>query len=371
MKAVVLVGGEGTRLRPLTLTTPKPLLPIANQPYLERQLAWLAHHGVDEVVLSMGYLPDAFHAHFARDGRRPDGFGDVVVRYAVEDEPLGTAGAIRFAAEDMKERFVVCNGDVLTDLDLGAMVQFHDERGAEATISLTQVDDPSAFGVVPTRRDGGVIAFVEKPPRGKAPSNWINAGTYVLEPEFLDRVPARLNVSIERETFPRLLVEPGRLFGYAAEDYWLDIGTPDQYLQAHDDALAGHLGFPPAPDAREVTPGVWVQGDVEIDEGARVVAPVLLGAGTRVGSGARAVASVLGAGTIVERDAAIEGAVLHEHARVASRSEVRRSIIGARAVIEPDAIVQAGTIVGAEVTIASGSRLAGDRVPADVTSSAR
>ena len=154
MKAVVLVGGEGTRLRPLTLTTPKPLLPIANQPHLERQLGWLAEHGVDEVVLSMGYLPDAFHAHFARDGAGHDVFGGVTIRYAVEDEPLGTAGAIRFAADGIDERFVVCNGDVLTDLDLGAMVAFHDERGAEATISLTQVEDPSAFGVVPTRADG-------------------------------------------------------------------------------------------------------------------------------------------------------------------------------------------------------------------------
>ena len=150
MKAVVLVGGEGTRLRPLTYTTPKPLLPIANEAHLERQLAWLAFHGVDEVVLSMGYLPDAFHEHFGHDQLGRDVFEGVTLRYAIEGEPLGTAGAIRFAAEGIHERFIVCNGDILTGLDLGAMVRFHDERGAEATISLTQVTDPSAFTPVMT-----------------------------------------------------------------------------------------------------------------------------------------------------------------------------------------------------------------------------
>jgi NDP-sugar pyrophosphorylase family protein len=363
MKAVVLVGGEGTRLRPLTLTTPKPLLPIANQPFLERQLEWLAAHGVDEVVLSMGYLPDAFHAHFARDGESADGFGDIAIRYAVEDEPLGTAGAIRFAAEGIKERFVVCNGDVLTHLDLGAMVKFHDERGAEATISLTQVDDPSAFGVVPTRDDGQVIAFVEKPPRDKAPSNWINAGTYVLEPEFLDRVPPRLNVSIERETFPRVLTQPGRLYGYAADGYWLDIGTPDKYMQAHDDALAGRIGTPPAPGARERAPGVWVQGDVEIDDSAEVLAPTLLGAGVHVEKGARVHASVLAAGVVVAGGAVTEHAVVHERAHIGAGVEVRDSMVGAGAVIEPDAAIEAETIVGAAATVARGARLAGERVP--------
>ena len=208
MKAVVLVGGEGSRLRPLTYTTPKPLLPIVNQPFLERQLVWLSDHGVDEVVLSMGYLPDAFHAHF-RDESGNDSFRGMRLHYAVENEPLGTAGAIRFAAAGIDERFVVCNGDVLTGLDLSAMVEFHDERKAEVTIALTQVEDPSAFGVVPTAADGGVIAFVEKPAPGSAPSDWINAGTYVLEPSFLERIPPRLNVSVERETFPRLLEHPG------------------------------------------------------------------------------------------------------------------------------------------------------------------
>ena len=184
MKAVVLVGGAGTRLRPLTFTTPKPLLPIVNVAFLERQLQWLGSFGVDEAVLSLGYLPEAFTEHFS-DER----FGDIKLRFVVEREPLGTAGGIRFAAEGINERVLVCNGDVLTDLDLDAFVAFHEARGAEATISLAQVDDPSAFGVVPTRDDGEVIAFVEKPRREQAPTNWINAGTYVLEPSVLASIP--------------------------------------------------------------------------------------------------------------------------------------------------------------------------------------
>jgi NDP-sugar pyrophosphorylase family protein len=365
VKAVVLVGGEGTRLRPLTLTTPKPLLSIANQPHIERQIAWLASHGVDEVILSMGYLPDAFHQHFAHDRAGHDVFGDVVLRYAIEDEPLGTAGAIRFAAADVDDRIIVCNGDVLTSLDLDAMVQFHDRQGAEVTISLTQVDDPSAFGVVPTQSDGGVIAFVEKPAPGKAPSNWINAGTYVLEPSFLRRIPPRLNVSVERETFPRMLAEPGLLYGYQSDAYWLDIGTPEKYLEAHGDALAGKLSVPPAPRAREVEPGVWIQGDATIEPGAQVERPVLIGEGARVEAGARVRASVLGAGAVVEAGVELGRAVLHAGARVSHGGRVHDSVVGADAVLKPDVSLTAETIVGAGATVASGRRISGGRVSAE------
>jgi NDP-sugar pyrophosphorylase family protein len=365
VKAVVLVGGEGTRLRPLTFTTPKPLLPIANEPHLERQLMWLAAHGVDEVVLSMGYLPDAFHGHFSHDREGQDVFGDVVLRYAVEEEPLGTAGAIRFAAEHIGERFVVCNGDVLTDLDLGAMVRFHDDRDAQATISLTQVEDPSAFGVVPTTADGGVIAFVEKPPPGKAPSNWINAGTYIVEPQFLDRIPPRLNVSVERETFPRMLAEPRLLFGYQSDAYWLDIGTPEKYLQAQRDVLAGRVGLPPARGAKEGDPGIWIQGDGRIDAGADVQGPVLVGDGALVEAGARVRRSVLGAGSVVERDAVVDGAVLHAGARVSHGSTVHASVVGVEAVLKPEVRLEGDTLVGAGMTVMSGTHISGGRVPAE------
>jgi NDP-sugar pyrophosphorylase family protein len=361
VKAVVLVGGEGTRLRPLTLTTPKALLPIANQPYIERQFAWFAAHGVDEVVMSMGYLPDAFHAHFGTDGAA-ERFGDVRIRYAVEDEPLGTAGAIRFAAEGIGERFIVCNSDILTDLDLTAMVRFHDERNAEATISLTQVEDPSAFGVVPTRPDGEVIAFVEKPPAGNAPTDWINAGTYVLEPSFLDRIPPRLNVSIERETFPRMLTEPGRLYGFAAEGYWIDIGTPEKYLRANIDVLAGRVASQFVAGARELDPGIWVQGDVEVDAGARLVAPVLMGEGVRVARDATVEGSILGPDAAVGPGATAIRSVLHARSRIDDDATVRDSALGAESVLESGALVDAHTLVGAGVVVPAGAELRATRV---------
>ena len=323
MKAVVLVGGAGTRLRPLTYSTPKPLLPIANVPFVERQLDWLAHYGVDEAVLSLGYLPEAFLEHFA-DERH----GDMKLRFVVEHEPLGTAGGIRFAAEGINERLLVCNGDVLTDLDLGAFVAFHEARGAEATISLTQVDDPSAFGVVPTRSDGEVIAFVEKPPRDQAPSNWMNAGTYVLEPSALAAIPPRLNVSIERETFPRMLEQPGRLFAMRSDCYWLDIGMPEKYFEAQIDTLAGRVGLPPVPDAVERAPGVWIQPGASIAPDAELVAPVLIGPAAEIASGARVRASVVGAGSRVGAGASVDHCVLLAEVTVPAGTPMEWTIVG-------------------------------------------
>src|SRR5262245_4743145 len=358
MKAVVLVGGEGTRLRPLTYSTPKPLLPIANRAFLDRQLEWLAAHGVDEVVLSLGYLPDAFEAHFAS---RP---APVRIRFAVEDEPLGTAGAIRFAADGIAERFLVCNGDVLTALDLGALVAFHEASGAEATIALTEVDDPSSFGVVPTRVDGEVVAFVEKPTPGKAPSKWVNAGTYVLEPSVLDRIPPRLMVSVERETFPRMLDEPGRLYAMQSSAYWIDIGAPEQYVRAHLDVLGGALGAP-ARSSRVGEPGVWACGTFDLAPDASLVPPVVLGEGVVVEAGARVQSSTLAAGGRVGAGARVLRSVLHEGATIASEAEVADSVIGAGAHVGTAARVGARTVVGARAVVDDHARLANAKVPSD------
>jgi mannose-1-phosphate guanylyltransferase len=322
VKAVVLVGGQGTRLRPLTLTTPKPLLPIANVPFLERQLTWLGRYGVDEVVLSLGYLPESFEQHFSDDR-----FGDIKLRFVVEREPLGTAGGIRFAAEGIDERLLVCNGDVLTDLDLVALVRFHDEREAAATIALTQVGDPSAFGVVPTRADGEVVAFVEKPPRDQAPTNWINAGTYVLEPDVVDSIPPRFTVSIERETFPRMLEAPGRLYAMQSHAYWLDIGTPQKFLEAQLDVAGGRLG-PPVKGATEVGPDVWVEAGAELDETAVVLGPSVIGVGARVGAGARVEASMLGPATTVGEGSNLLRSVVLWGAKVAAGTRLTDEVVG-------------------------------------------
>jgi mannose-1-phosphate guanylyltransferase len=338
VKAVVLVGGEGTRLRPLTLETPKPLLPIANQPFLERQLVWMAAHGIDEVVLSLGYLPDAFVEHFGDDQ-----FAGVRLRYAVEPEPLGTAGAIRFAADvaGIDERFVVCNGDVLTALDLRGLIAFHDARDAEATIHLVRVSDPSAFGVVPTFPDGEVKAFVEKPPPGQAPTDWINAGTYVLEPSVLDRIPVGMNVSIERETFPRMLDARGCLYALESDVYWLDIGTPDKYLAAHADVLGGALGFPPVAGAEEVDPGIWLEAGAVVDPSTRLLPPVLVGRDTAVGPGAWVAGTAIGAGCTIGYGARVTGSVLHDGAIVGRAADVADCVLGRGVEIDEGATVRA------------------------------
>ena len=327
MKAIVLAGGEGTRLRPLTWTTPKPLLPIVNRPFLEHQLSWLAGHGVTEVVLSLGYRSDAFAGRV---------FSDLPLQVAAEPEPLGTAGAIRFAADaaGVTDRFLVCNGDVLTDLDVTALVRFHRERAAEATIALTRVEDPSAFGVVPTDDEGRVLRFVEKPPPGEAPTDWINAGTYVLEPSVLADIPAGRAVSIERETFPGLLARNGKLYALPSSAYWLDIGTPAKYLEANADRLE------------------------------RLGGASLLGPGAVVAPGAAVEGSVLGAGAVVEAGAKVLRSVLFDGARVGAGAEVADSVLGSGATVEAGAAVSGVTIVGPGAVVAPGERLAGARVEA-------
>lgn len=338
MKAVVLVGGFGTRLRPLTLSTPKQMLPILHKPMIEHVLEHLAAHDINEAVLSMGYRPDAFADAY------PDGIcAGVKLHYAVEPEPLDTAGAIRFAALDagIAERFVVVNGDVLTDLDVNALIAFHHERGAEGTIALHRVDDPSAYGVVPTDPDGRVQAFVEKPPRDEAPTNLINAGTYVLEPSVLDRIVGHRKVSIERETFPAMVAD-GTLFAMSGETYWIDTGTPEKYLQAQIDLLRGTRG--------ERANGV--HPDAVVEPGA-IVARSVLGAGVHVAAGAQVRGSVLLPGARVEEDAVVERAILGP-----------RSTVGRGARVDDLAVLGDDAVVGAGLRVSGGSVGVGEHLAA-------
>ncbi|MGH8981954.1 MAG: sugar phosphate nucleotidyltransferase [Acidimicrobiales bacterium] len=358
MKAVVLVGGEGTRLRPLTLSVPKQMLPIVEQPMIERVLSQLATHGVDEAVLSLGYLPDAFTAAY------PSGeVAGVRLVYAVEPVPLDTAGAVRFAARHagVRDTFVVVNGDVLTDMDLGALVDFHRARGAEGTISLHPVDDPSRYGVVPTDTLGRVTAFVEKPPRGEAPTHLINAGTYVLEPSVLDRVAGGCRVSIERETFPEMVTD-GTLYALADAAYWLDTGTPATYLAAQWDILDGRRGAgPPVRGAVSVTPGCWVLGTPEIDGEVRPAA--LVGDGAVVEAGASVEGTVVGRRCVVGAGARVVRSVLMEGARVAPGASVAGSLIGPGARIGERSDERPVSVIGAGATVPAGSVVDGARVP--------
>lgn len=313
MRAVVLVGGFGTHLRPLTESTPKQMLPIVDRPMIERVLATLAGHGVTDAVLSLGYRPDAFIERYP-DNR----CAGVSLHYAVEPEPLDTAGAVRFAALEggMDSTFVVVNGDVLTDLDVGELWKLHQERNAEGTIALTPVDDPSRFGVVPTGADGRVEAFIEKPPADEAPSNWINAGTYVLEPSVIDRIPPGRKVSIERETFPAMVADQS-LFALASDAYWIDAGTPATYLRAQLDIVDGLRGR----EELAVAKGSQIDRSAEVEH------------------------SVVMAGAIVEAGARVRDSALLPGARIGEGAVVEGSIVGPGAVVPAGAELAAGTVV--------------------------
>jgi mannose-1-phosphate guanylyltransferase len=331
MRAVVLVGGFGTRLRPLTLTRPKQMLPIVNRPMIEHVVGHLARHGVADVVLSLGYRPDAFRD--AYPAGRCDG---VALHYAVEPEPLDTAGAILFAARHagIKERFLVLNGDVLTDLDVGRFVAYHERSGAEGTIALHRVADPSRYGVVPVDRDGRVEAFVEKPPPGQAPTDLINAGTYVFEPDVLDRIPSDRKVSVEREVFPGMVAD-GSLYALDGRTYWIDTGTPSEYIQAQLDLIDGLRGAPVA----------GIHATARVDEDAMIKRAVI-GAGVTVAAGAR-----------------IEGAVVLDGAEIGPEVVVDGSVVGERAVVATAAHVVGCSVVGDGQVVAAGERLDGLRRP--------
>ena len=296
MRAVVLVGGFGTRLRPLTYSVPKPMLPVGHRPIIELLVRRLGAAGVSEVVLALGFKPEPFLAAF------PDGeCAGVRLRYAVEPEPLDTAGAIAFAAREagIDDTFVVLNGDVICEVDISTLVDFHRAAGAEATLHLTPVPDPSAFGVVALGEAGRVLRFVEKPAPGTAPSNLINAGVYVLEPSVVERVAVGQRSSIERDVFPAIVAD-GRVFGLATEDYWIDTGRPDTYLQANLDLLNG---------ARADRLEAPVQGGAVVDPTAEIEHAVI-SAGASVGPRARVVGSVLLPGCRVGAGAEIVGSVV-------------------------------------------------------------
>jgi NDP-sugar pyrophosphorylase family protein len=358
MKAVVLVGGEGTRLRPLTHSMPKPMLPVAEVPMIERVVTHLAVHGIDEVVLSLGYRPDAFLLAFPENT-----CAGVRLTYAVEPERLDTAGGIAFAARatGIDESFVVVNGDVLTDLDLTELIGFHRERGGEATIALTPAEDPSAFGVVPTDADGRVTAFIEKPSAEDAPTNLINAGFYVFEPSVLDRVPVDGRLHLESKVFPAM-VEDGSLYALASDVYWTDTGTPALYLQANLDYVRGLRGDPPAPGAKERAAAEWTLGAAVID--ADLVPPVLVGDAAYLARTATVEDSVVGAGARVEAGAVVRRSVLLPGAVVRAGALVEHSIVGEGAVVGEGAELTDLTVVEGRATVEDGATLAGGRVAA-------
>jgi mannose-1-phosphate guanylyltransferase len=359
VQALILAGGEGTRLRPLTETIPKPVLPLVGRPFVTYMIEWLRGHAVDDVILASGFM--------AADVRAVLGDGEslgVRLRYVEEPHPLGTGGALKFAEGMLDERFLMLNGDVLTDIDVTAMLAQHERTGARATLALYPVDDPSAYGLVRCSPDLSVTEFLEKPSPEEIDTNLINAGAYVLERELLDSLaPAGTNVSIERDVFPALV--GNGLFGYEANGYWLDIGTPDRYLQATFDILAGRV-------QTEIGSRIAAAGGalVEADRvDGEVIAPALIASGCTVQVGATVGAlAVLGRDVEVGADARIESAAVLDGVRIGARSVVRSSIVGPAAIIGRDCRIEGEVVLGAGANIGAGNVVpAGARiVPGDV-----
>ena len=338
----MLAGGEGTRLRPLTYTTPKPVMPLAGRPFLTFMLDWAHSHGVDEVLLSCGFMSDAVKLVLG------DIYDGMRLRYVIEDEPLGTAGPVRLAHDEglLEERLLVLNGDVLTDIDLTAELEQHERHGARATLALYPVENTSSYGVVPTAEDGAVEAFIEKG-GGEAPTNRINAGAYVIEREIAERIPAGRAVSFEREVFPSLVGEG--LYGYKAAGYWIDIGTPERYLEATWDLLAGRVSS--SLPSRDET-GSLVYENCLIS-GAHVGPQSVLGRHCSVGTDARVERSVLHERVHVGADAAVVESVLAERVRVGERARLGPgAMVGAGAVIPPETVLPAGARVEPGETVA-------------------
>ncbi len=349
----MLAGGEGTRLRPLTYTTPKPVMPLAGRPFLSFMLDWAHSHGVDEVILSCGFLSDGVRRVLG------DIYDGMRLRYIVEEEPLGTAGPVRLAYDEgvLDERLLVLNGDVLTDIDLSAELALHESSGARVTLALYPVADTASYGVVPTDADGRVQAFLEKA-EGETPTNRINAGAYVVERDVVETIPAGRAVSFEREVFPQLVGHG--LHGYLAEGYWIDIGTPERYLEATWDLLAGRLDSKLPP--RDETGSLVYEGCLL--SGAHVGPQSVLGRHCSVGSDSRVERSVLHDRVMVGADAAVIESVLGEGVRVGERARVEPgAIAGARAVIGDDAVIGAdarldpGVVVEPGATVAAGQRV--------------
>ena len=347
MKAIVLVGGQGSRLRPITYDVPKAMVPLRNRPFMGYMFDFLRSGDLSGAVLSLGYLPDPIQSYF--DGQDLEGFS---IDYAVEDRPLGTAGGIKNAEGYLDgEPLVVVNGDVLSGANLREAIETHEASDALATIVLTSVEDPTAYGLVEVDHDMIVRRFLEKPAADEVTTNLINAGIYVMEPEVLAMIPAGREVSIEREIFPRLQSE-GRLGAYVSSSYWRDIGTPRSYLAASQDVLSGAVGAGEGFEYMKVDPSTSVA------KGVKILPPVSVAAGCTVGRGATIGGrSALGHGCVVGEGAVVEGSVLFDGAEVEPGAVVRGSVIGPKARVGQNAIVRGLSVLGAGCVVGEGNVL--------------
>ena len=356
MKAILLAGGKGTRLRPLTIHTPKPIVPIFDRPFLHYQLDLLKQvPEIDEVILSLNYQPRRIEQIFGDGGE--SGLG---IKYVVEPAPLGTAGAVRYAGESLRESVVVFNGDVLTQVDLASVIALHRERKAKATIVLTPVDNPTAYGLVETDDRGNIQRFLEKPNPDEITCDTINAGIYVLEPETFDRIPKDTPWSIERSFFPSLIERGETFVAYVYRGYWIDIGTPEKYIQVHRDIMDGrYVGHGAHRSPFAATPGsAYVSPIARVEDGATIEGPCFIDEGATIKAGARiGPYSVIGRQCHVEEHASLEHAIVWANTRVSQEAVVRHSILGRHCHIGRNATVADGVVLGDKSVVTDYSRL--------------
>jgi NDP-sugar pyrophosphorylase family protein len=341
MKAILLAGGKGTRLRPLTLHTPKPVVPIFDRAFLHYQIDLLRQlPEIDEVILSLNYQPRRIEEVFG------DGAGTGVrIRYVVEPSPLGTGGAIRYAAQGITDTLVVFNGDVMTSVDVAAVVKRHRELKAKATIVLTPVDNPTAYGLVETEPDGRVRRFLEKPNPDEITCDTINAGIYVLEPATFDRIPKDVSYSIERAYFPSLIERHETFVAYIDRGYWIDIGTPEKYVQVHRDIFDGKFSGGSFSSADRTQP--IVSAEARIDDGAILEGPCFIDAGAHVKKGAKiGPYAVLGRGTLVEEDADLKDTIVWPNSRIGQGAVVHGPIIGRNCHVGRSAVLKGRAVLG-------------------------
>ena len=333
LKAVILVGGEGTRLQPLTYYMPKPMVPVLNRPFLEHTIAYLEKCGVKDVVLAESYLPEVVHDYFG-DGSNLG----VRLAYNVENTPRGTAGAVKNAEQYLNGTFIVLNGDVFPNIDIVDMVDFHRRRGAKVTIALTWVDNPGAFGVVETDSDGRVRHFIEKPGADRVTTHWINAGVYILEPEVLGYVPADEYHMFEKELFPLLLELGQPVYGYSSGGYWLDMGTPEKYLCLNCDLLSSKAQS--ALSGELSKSGIYRGKDVSIHSSARIAGPAVIGNRCKIDREATIKGPVvIGADCYIGKSASIENAILWENDSIGTGAKLKRCILGSNTRVDDNAQV--------------------------------
>ena len=369
MKAILLAGGKGTRLRPLTVHTPKPIVPIFNRPFLYYQIDLLKQvPEIDEAILSLNYQPRRIEEVFGEG----EGLG-LRLRYVVEPIPLGTAGAVRYAGDSLKESVVVFNGDVLTQVDLAAVLRLHRERKAKATIVLTPVDNPRAYGLVETDAAGNIRRFLEKPGEDEISCNTINAGIYILEPDTFDRIPKDTAWSIERSYFPSLIERGETFVAYVYDGYWIDIGTPAKYLQVHRDIMDGRYAAPPfnghgshgsgghgSHGSRGMgrEPLAWVAPDVRIEEEVELRGPCFVDEGAVLKKGAKILPyAVIGRQTHVEESAIVDGSIIWPNGWVGPEAQIRGSILGRNCHVGRNVSIDTPIVVGDKTVITDYSRL--------------